>query len=385
MSSILYISNITSAKLNLSFLGSSLCASKNLKYNFHSVANRKGATERQIKEDEKEYGVRLHHIDLDRAPYSLKNIKAYKQLNKLIKEENIDYIHCNTPIGGLLGRLAGKKCNVKKVIYQVHGFHFYKGAPKFNWLIYYPIEKWLARYTDAIITINKEDFDRAKNKLRLRNNGQVYYVPGVGIDLTPFNREKKEELRKSFGIKEDEFVVISAGRLDINKNNETIIRAIAKVSGIHLLICGDGEERENLIKLSNKLGVSDRIHFLGNRTDIVDLYKISNAFIMMSFREGLSRSIMEAMASGLPCIVSEVRGNTDLIDNGKNGFLYHSKDVDGIADGIKKLANNVDLCKRMGDNNIKKVDNYKMSIVVRKMETIYNEIFKGNFNGETDK
>ena len=170
MKKILYITNISYGVS--SFSVAAVASAKTLGYRFFLAGNFSGASSEKIKNDEEEFGVKIINIDLARSPYSPKNITAYKQLIDFVKKENIDYIHCNTPVGGLLGRLAGKKCKVKKVIYQAHGFHFYKGAPLKNWLIYYPIERWLAHYTDAIITINKEDYERAQG-FRLRNNGKV--------------------------------------------------------------------------------------------------------------------------------------------------------------------------------------------------------------------
>ena len=181
MAKVLFISNI--AKRVGSFSVASIAAAKECGIEYYYAANWNATSIEQRKEDEMTFGIKLVHIDLTRSPYSPKNIKAYKQLVEFIKKEKIDYIHCNTPIGGILGRLAGQKCKVKKVIYQAHGFHFFDGAPKKNWLLYYTVEKWLARKTDAIITINKEDFERSK-EFKLRNNGQAYYVHGVGMDLT---------------------------------------------------------------------------------------------------------------------------------------------------------------------------------------------------------
>ena len=166
MKKILFISNI--AKNVGSFSIASIAAAKECGMEFYMAANWEQAGEEQISSDEKKYNVKIYSIPLVRSPYSPKNFKAYKRLVQIIESENIDYIHCNTPVGGLLGRLAGRKCKVKKIIYQAHGFHFYKGAPVKNWLLYYTVERWLARYTDAIITINHEDCERAK-KFRLKN------------------------------------------------------------------------------------------------------------------------------------------------------------------------------------------------------------------------
>ncbi len=382
MPKLLYISNIAGKKLSLSFLGSAMYASQELGYEFHSVANRSASTEEQTRSDEAEFGIKLHHIDLARAPYSPKNIKAYKQLCKIIRDEKIDYIHCNTPTGGILGRLAGKKCKVKKVIYQAHGFHFYKGAPKLNWMVYYPIEKWLAHHTDALITINREDYELAKNKFRLRNKGQVYYVPGVGIDLSQYAITVHAELRASLGIGENDVMLISAGDLVERKNYKLAIEAIAKTNlkNLKYCICGKGPQFDELKAYANALGVGDQILFLGFRSDMKELLQVADIFLFTTKQEGLPRSMMEAMASGLPCVASKVRGNTDLLEDGVGGYLCDVENSGEFTDAIKKLAKNSGLRKQFGDANIKHILEFDISEIAHKMEAIYGQEYESSEN-----
>lgn len=318
-------------------------------------------------------------VGIYRNPFAFKdNYKAYKVLTKTIKENNIQYIHCNTPVGGILGRFAGRKCKVKKIIYQVHGFHFYKGCPLLNKLMYYPIECFLSHFTDAIITINTEDFEAAK-KLKLRNKGKVYYVHGVGIDTKDYQNVDVDKLckRKELNVKEDDFVLLSVGRLDANKNNQVLIKAVAeaKESHIKLVLCGDGEEREKLEELAKSLGVEEQIVFLGNRTDMKEIYSVADCLLMASFREGLSRTIMEAMSAGLPCIVSKIRGNVDLIEDGVNGYLCSTTDYIGFANAIKKIISNTEIRINMSKANLEKIKNYDISVVEKEIKEIYNEVF----------
>lgn len=375
MKKILFISNIA-RKVN-TFSLASISAARSFDFSFHMAANWSTATKEQIESDQNEYNVKIHNIDLERSPFSKANITAYRQLVALIQKERIDYIHCNTPVGGLLGRLASKKCKVKKIIYQVHGFHFYKGAPKLNWLLYYPIEKWLARYTDAIITINKEDYARAK-RFKLRKNGQVFYVPGVGIRTEEFSAatDKRNDFINENNLSEDSVLLISAGDLNKNKNNAVIIRAIAKLNNrrIHYFLCGVGNEKENLALLADALGVGEQIHFLGYRKDIKELLKSADIFVMPSFREGLSRSMMEAMASGLPCIASKIRGNVDLVEDGVNGFLRKPTDVDGFSAAILRIADDAALQETMRKNNLEKIQSFDISVVAEEIRTIYKEV-----------
>lgn len=368
---ILFVSNI--AKRVGTFSAASIAASKLCGMEYYYAANWEASTLEQRKEDEEKYGIRLIHIDLARSPYSLRNIKAYKQLVEFVNKERIDYIHCNTPVGGILGRLVGEKCKVKKVIYQVHGFHFFDGAPKKNWLIYYPVEKWLAKKTDVIITINKEDFARART-FKLKNEGKVYYVPGVGIDLTQYilpenvRKIKREEL----GLKGSDIALISMGDLIERKNYSVAIEAVAKInnSNVHYYICGKGPEEEKLRAIAKKMGVDKQIHFLGYRSDIKELLKASDIFMFTSKQEGLARSLMEAMASGLPCVVSKIRGNTDLIENTQCGFLCNN--VEEYTDAINRVLD-MHTTNIMQNACLERIKQFDVETVTSKLHEIYQK------------
>lgn len=372
MKKLLFISNISNSVG--SFAVASIAAAKKCGFEFYYAANWDGATKEQIAEDERKYGIKIVHIDLDRSPYSTKNIKAYKQLVDLINKEKIDYIHCNTPVGGVLGRLAGEKCKVKKIVYEAHGFHFYEGAPKKNWMIYYPVEKWLAKKTDAIITINNEDFERAKT-FKLKNNGQVYYVPGVGIDLSQYeiNKNMRKIKRDELCLKDSDKMIISVGELNTNKNNKVILEAIAEIANnnVYYFLCGIGPLEEKLKLLAKNYGIENHIHFLGYRNDIKDLLQAADIYVMPSIREGLSRSLMEAMACGVPCVVSNIRGNSDLINNSVNGFLC-SKATD-YAQSIKTILESPDCAEKFSKKSLEKVRGFSLKTVIGYLYDIYSK------------
>ena len=374
MEKILFISNIV--KKIGAFSIASIKAAQEKGMEFHMVANWDQAGDEQIRSDEKKYNVKIHNIPLVRNPYSLANFKAYKKLVQIIEDENIDYIHCNTPVGGLLGRLAGKKCKVKKIIYQVHGFHFYKGAPVKNWLLYYPVERWLAHYTDALITINNEDYESAK-RFKLKNHGNVYYVPGVGIDTSQYRSDKqiRIEKRKELGLEVDDIALVSMGDLIERKNYPVAIEAIAKVGkpNLHYFICGQGSDKEKLISLADNLKIKGQIHFLGYRTDIKELLQAADIFLFTSLQEGMSRSLMEAMASGLPCIVSRIRGNVDLLEDKKGGYLVSVNDVKEITAKLQALASDAELRKKMSEENLIRIKNFDTAKVKKMIGEIYRE------------
>lgn len=375
MKKLLFVSNISN---NVgSFVVASIAAAKKCGFEFYYAANWDGATKEQIAEDEKKYGIKIVHIDLERSPYSTKNIKAYKQLVDLINKEKIDYIHCNTPVGGVLGRLVGEKCKVKKIVYEAHGFHFYEGAPKKNWMIYYPVEKWLAKKTDAIITINNEDFERAKT-FKLKNNGQVYYVPGVGMDLSQYNVPDivREIKRNELNLKDTDFALISMGDLIDRKNYKIAIEVVAKLNNphVHYFICGKGPEEVNLKKLAENLGVDKQVHFLGFRNDIKELLKASDTFLFTSKQEGLARSLMEAMASKIPCVVSKIRGNTELIVNNENGFLCSG--LDDYVNAIIKIMQSPDLAYKFKEKSSKHLNNFSIEKVIDCLFDVYSKEYR---------
>lgn len=317
---------------------------------------------------------KFYDLPFERAPFGKNNFFVYKELKDIINKNDYDLIHCHTPVGGALGRLAASRARKKgtKILYTAHGFHFYKGAPTFSWLLYYPVEKLLSRYTDTLITINKEDYERAKSRFMAK---KVEYIPGVGIELNRFNTMDidRDSKRNELGLPKDIFVVLSVGELNKNKNHEVVIRAIAKIdnSGIHYLVCGQGQLDEHLRNLSKELGIENQVHLLGFRKDIPEICKISDLFAFASYREGLSVALMEAMANGLPVVCSNIRGNSDLIESGKGGYLVEPGDVEGFAKYIKGLIEDSRLRSEFGDFNHKKIENYSIENVLKEMEEIY--------------
>ncbi len=369
MKKILFISNIVKGITNFSF--PSIEASHQLGYEFHMAANLAEFTDNASK-----YGVTLHHIDLIRNPFSLKNIRAYKQMTTLIRHEKFDVIHCNTPIGGVLGRLCGKRANVRRIIYTAHGFHFYKGAPLINKTLYKWVEMWLAHYTDSIITINNEDYQAAQ-KFKLRNNGKVYYIPGVGVDTALYKPTgvDRQAIRDPLGLTGDDIVLIAMGDLIHRKNYVSSIRAIAKADNpkLHFLICGEGSQLDELKALAEDLNIENQIHFLGFRSDIRELLQIADIFLFTTYQEGLPRSMMEAMAAGLPCIASGIRGNTDLIENGRGGYLCGPEDVGAFAESINILASDESKRRFMGLHNLETIAQFDVSNVKNEIRELYDK------------
>lgn len=319
-------------------------------------------------------GVKRYDLPFQRSPFKQYNLKAFFSLKKLISEQKYDLIHCHTPVGGILTRLAsiGARKNGTKVIYTAHGFHFYKGAPIVNWLIYFSAEKLCSYFTDVLITINGEDFSAAKRLLSAKKN---IYIPGVGIDTNKFSFSSvdKNEKLAEIGLNENSKIILCVGELSKRKNHQCIIKALAvlKDKNIHLLIAGIGELKDELQSLAVSLGVEDNVHFLGFRQDVAELCSICDVYAFPSLQEGLPVAVMEAMAVGKPCVCSEIRGNTDLIDE-KGGFLCDCSDAEGFARCIGLLLNNDEMRVSMSQYNKEKAKKYDFSAVREIMKGIYN-------------
>lgn len=372
---LLYILNQTTG-IN-SFSISSIQAASSMGIDYQIAGNWSYASEADRMRDEEKYGIRIYHVDFHRKPYHPGNLKAYSQLSRIAKREKFDAIHCNTPIGGLIGRLIGQRFGVKKVIYQAHGFHFYRGAPFLNWLLYYPVEKWMARLTDDLICINQEDYQFACEKLKLRNNGKIYYIPGVGINTKQYelSRTHTEISREMLGVPSDAPLVLSVGELNTNKNHATVIQALGKLSKVHYAIAGKGPLDELLWETARKVGVSDRVHLLGFRTDLAEIYPLADVFCLPSSREGLSTSIMEAMASGLPVVCSDIRGNRDLVIQEQGGYLVKPMDVSGFAAAIGAILNNPEKRNKMAAFNVGHASQFGLERIIDITRDIYQQSF----------
>ena len=319
-----------------------------------------------FKEELNSLGVNCYQLDFSRSPLSLKrHFSSYKQIYKLIKEREYSFIHTHTPIASALVRIAAKKAKVK-VIYTAHGFHFYKGAPIKNWLLYYPIEKMLSKYTDVLITINKEDYLRAKNKF---NAKRIMYIPGVGVDTVKFSPRlsQRDKIRNELGINEKSIMLLSVGELNANKNHESVIRSLYSFDDLVYVIVGKGDKSDELKRIASSCSVNLRL--VGYRSDVSDFYNAADVYVLPSIREGLNVSLMEAMASGLSVACSRIRGNIDLIDD--NRLLFNPKDFNEINSSISyAIANR----KEFGKRNNEIIKNYSKDCVVNLTEDLYINI-----------
>lgn len=320
-------------------------------------------------------------VPFSRSPYSTSNIKAYMVLKKIINENNYDAIHCHTPMGAVVARLAAKKARKQgtKVIYTAHGFHFYKGASKKNWLLFYPIEKYLAGLTDCLITINQEDFNLARTKHF--ETERIYCVNGVGVDIGKFHTvgyEEKIKLRQEYGFNEDDFLMIYPADFCERKNQnmlfDTLKLLLEKSEHFQLLLPGLEEKAQPFVEYAKSIGVYDHIHILGYRRDIDRLVGMCDLSLSSSRQEGLPINLIEAMAIGNAIVATDVRGNNDLVEEGKNGYLVKLNDSKQMADCIMKLYNSPELAEGFRAANEQMVQKYEVGNVIAQMVNIYKDL-----------
>lgn len=329
-----------------------------------------------MKQELEAMGVSVHHVPVPRKITAVGSIlESLRATRKLMNNRAYSLIHCHSPIGGMICRLANR-CSrgygKARMIYTAHGFHFYKGAPKKNWLMFYPVEWFCSRYTDVLITINQEDYALAKNRMKAK---QVEHVPGIGVDLNRIAgfSGKREELCASLGISEDSVLLLSVGELNENKNHSAVVDVLDRLpENYHYLICGQGANRPALESLARERGCENRLHILGYRDDVISIVKSCDLFVFPSKREGLSVALMEAMACGKPCFVSDIRGNRDLIDDGQGGLLLKTEILgQELIERLNKIEDMPVFREKCGQANREKVNMFSRETVGKLMDGIY--------------
>ena len=325
---------------------------------------------------ELEYVDKVYDINFNRSPFSLKNVTAYKHLKKIINENKYDIINCNTPVGGVLTRLACKKArkNGTKVYYTVHGFHFYKGASKKNWIIYYPIEKLLSKKCDKIITITDEDYELAKKKFKT----EIVRLHGVGANSSKYyvyDEQRVLEVKKKLKVDENSPVLLSIGELLENKNQKIAIYAMTKIvekyKKAKLLIAGNGKTLNQLKTIVKENRLTDNVVFCGYRNDLNDFINACDILITCSYREGLPLNVIEAMMCGKPVIASNNRGHRELVDDKNTGFIVPYDEYEEIANKVNILIKDEKLYEMISNNALEKSKKYIDKTVVKELKEIY--------------
>ncbi len=320
----------------------------------------------------RELGVAGHQWD---CPRNIRAVRAcciaYGQLVRLLRSQRYDLIHCHSPIGAALARLAAHRERIP-VIYTAHGFHFYRGAPLKNWLLYYPVEAALAHWTEVLITVNQEDYRFAKRYLKAK---KVCRIPGVGIDIKQLQTPPKRDVRHKYHIPEDARILLSVGELSRRKNHRMVLSALAKLrkENVYYMICGQGALKKELLRQAVQLGVAKRVRVVGFQRDVSALYWNADIFVFPSVQEGMPAALMEAMAVGLPCVVSDIRGNRELID-AQGGVRFSVRKKGQLPEALTKLLENETLRQSCGSYNRRKIRAYDTQVVQAQMRKIYGQM-----------
>ena len=323
-----------------------------------------------------------HTVCMERSPFKLNNIKAISQMKKILSKEHFDVIHCHTPMGGVVTRIAAKNARKHgtKVFYTAHGFHFCKGCPKKNWIFYYPVEKYLSKFTDVLETINIEDYELAKNKFHAK---RVEMVHGVGVDDKKFNEEpldkdEKNKLKKELGINDGDFVLMYVAELNANKNQGMLIEAMKKIvntiPNCKLYLIGKGifeDKYKNDIVFA---GLENNVNMTGYRNDTNKLLKLANLCVATSKREGLPINLVEAALSGVPMLAYKNRGHVEIVQNDVNGYSFESENE--LVSRVIQLYKDKELLKNLKSNCRKSAEKFTLDNALKEQIEIYESEMK---------
>jgi glycosyltransferase EpsD len=327
-------------------------------------------------------GCKIHLMPFKRAIKDKKNLTAFKNIRTLLKKEQFHFVHTHTPVASVLTRLAYITLPglATSIIYTAHGFHFFNQAPFINWLLYYPVEKFLSRFTRVLVTINNEDYQRACQKFKAHH---TCFVNGVGVNLDKFkpcSQREKIRLRKIYGYDESDFIVFFAAEFTQGKNQALLIHAVnalkKNISKMRLLLAGTGDLLKTCRDLVERLHIHEQVHLMGYQKNIHELLAISDIAVSSSRREGLPVNIMEAMATGLPVIATRCRGNRDLVSHGYNGILVDIDNVQQMIEAIYLLFVNQTLRRVYGKNSLNRIEKYSLPRILAEMDKIYDQFMK---------
>jgi len=321
-----------------------------------------------------------HIIRWSRNPIAIGNFfRGMAKIREIVVAGNYNLVHVHTPIASFITRYALRKIRKEKniaVIYTAHGFHFHpQGKWHYN-LIFRLLEKMAGKWTDALITINKTDYNAAITgeflpKIRIK------HTPGIGLDLDYYSDTNRESDRNTIRTElklTDEFCYVVIGAIDRRKRVSDVIEAFSKTnhSNSKLIIVGIGQLKSVCKELVTKLDLEDDVIFLGGRNDVNRILNATDCLVAASSQEGLPRCVMEALAQGVPVIGSNIRGTRDLIENG-SGLIFDVADTDKLAALMKEIRTNKDIYESCKAEGLRRIGNYNIDLLLASHEEIYNE------------
>lgn len=299
---------------------------------------------------------RLHDAGWTRNPLSPSNlIGTAARVRQLVTNNNYDIVHVHTPIAAFVTRFAlrGLAQSTRPiVIYTAHGFHFYSGQNRLSHAVYRTMERVAARWTDYLVTINAEDHAAALS-LGTIDRSRVRLINGIGVDIARFADAAQDpgaavRVREELGVSEDAFLLLMIAEFGAVKRHAHLIDALARVTNpdVVVVFAGDGPLESEVRASVSAHGLRESVRFAGYRRDIPQLLSASDALVLVSEREGLPRSVLEAMASGIPVIGTRTRGITDAV--GDTGWVVPKYDPAALAAAIDESASNPAEAHRRG-------------------------------------
>ena len=327
----------------------------------------------------------VHDVEWSRSPWRLDNFtRSLRRVREVVRAGRYDLVHVHTPVAAFLARAAlrglRRTGRGPRVVYTAHGFHFYRGAPPARAALFRGAERLAGRWTDGLLVINPEDHAAALERRIVTDERRVWLVPGVGVDTTTLAAERIDadvvaRTRAALGIPTQARVLLFAGEFNPGKRQRQAVAALARLgrADVHLVCAGEGPLRQATRELADSLGVGGQVHLPGFRTDVPALMRMADALLLLSEREGLPRSVLEAMALRVPTIGTRVRGIRDLLGGGC-GLLVELDDAAGTAAAIARLLDEPGLGDRLATAAHRRVLEYDLARVLELHEQIYGEL-----------
>ena len=320
-------------------------------------------------------------VPWSRNPLDPQNLlHAVPKIQEIVIQGSYDLVHVHTPVAALVTRYAISRLKIKhkpQVIYTAHGFHFHKQGNPLTNLIFLNLERLGGRWTDYLITINRED-EAAAKKHRLLPDERIFYTPGIGLELDKYDREGVSEaeiaaIRQELGLKDTDVLLLTVAEFTPNKRHRDQLLALKQLDRpeVHLVFAGDGDARAEAEKLTQELNLEHQVHFLGFRYDIPALICASRSLLLTSQREGLPRSIMEAFCAATPVIGTKIRGIQDLLSD-ECGLLVDVGDIKGLSRAMAQMVDEPERALQMGANGRQKITTYDVKYIIEEYTKIYD-------------
>ncbi|MBN2013006.1 glycosyltransferase family 4 protein [candidate division KSB1 bacterium] len=346
-------------------------------YEIHVICHAEGA----LTETLKKYNIRCIVInELRREIHPIFDLLAVLKLYRLFKKEQYNLVHTHSSKPGIVGRLAAKLAGVRCIVHTVQGFAFHEQSSKLTRFIVGCLEKCAGFLSDRVIFVNDKDRHVAEQMKLMPKEKMVTIYNGIDVNHT--RSELNIGLEKLIGIKKNGALVGMVSRLWKQKAPHDFIRAIPYVTSelpaAKFLMIGDGPLKDELIELSETLGVSDAVQFLGWREDVFELINQLDVMVLTSLWEGLPLTILEGMALAKPVVATDIKGNNELVIHGETGFLAPPGDYQKIGEYSLKLLDDKELARRMGEAGRQRVsDKFSIEKTIKSINTVYGNLLDG--------